>query len=122
MTEGAVRPIHWLLLSLSLLFQTFAVVLGKTAALRMGTPTVTAFVTNRWYLAGLACLGLQAFCWQLVLRRMRLSVAYLATSVSYLLILAASRFVFAEPINRFNLIGSVVIVVGVWLVVNERRA
>jgi undecaprenyl phosphate-alpha-L-ara4N flippase subunit ArnE len=120
-THGAVRPIHWLLLALSLLFQTSAVILGKTAALAMGKPTVTAFLTNRWYLAGLACLGLQAFCWQLVLRRMSLSVAYLATSLSYLLILAASRFIFVEPITRFNVIGSVVIVVGVWLVVNERR-
>jgi len=41
-----VRPIHWLYLTLCLFFQVTAIILGKTAALRMGTPTLGAFLTN----------------------------------------------------------------------------
>lgn len=112
----------WALLALSLAFQTTAVILGKTAALRMGAASLMAFLGNRWYLAGLGCLALQATCWQLVLRRMRLNVAYLATSVSYLLILAASLVFYAERITVFNLMGSLLIVLGVWMVLREGRA
>jgi multidrug transporter EmrE-like cation transporter len=119
--KESVRPIHWILLALSLFFQVTAVILGKTAALRMGTPTPVAFLTNGWYLGGLGCLLLQTFCWQFVLRGMHLTVAYLFTSLNYLLILGASRIFFFERINAFNLGGSAAIVVGVCLVIRENR-
>lgn len=117
-----IRPVYWILLGLCLVFQVTAVILGKTAALRMGTPTLVAFLTNRWYLAGLGCLLLQAVCWQLVLRRIRLVVAYPITSLSYLLILGASRVFFLERINSFNITGSFVIVIGAWMVIHESWA
>jgi hypothetical protein len=41
-----VRPVFWLFLILPLLCQVTAVVLGKIAALRMGAPTLSAFLTN----------------------------------------------------------------------------
>jgi drug/metabolite transporter (DMT)-like permease len=117
--SARVRPLHWTLLALSILFQGTAVVLGKTAALRMGVPTPIAFLTNPWYLCGLGCLFLQALCWQFVLRGMHLTVAYLVTSLNYLLILGASHLFFLERINGYNLGGAAAIVVGVWLVVRE---
>jgi drug/metabolite transporter (DMT)-like permease len=116
------RPLHWMLLFLSLAFQVTAVILGKTAALRMGAPAPAAFLTNPWYVSSLGCMVLQTVCWQLVLRGMHLSVAYLATSLNYLLILAASHLFFLEPINAFNVGGSAAIVVGVCLVIREHRA
>ena len=114
-----VRPIHWLYLTLCLFFQVTAVILGKTAALRMGTPTVAAFLTNPWYLGGLVCLVLQAFFWQLVLRGVRFFVAYLVTSLNYLLILAASRVFFLERVTFLNIVGASVILAGVYVVVRE---
>jgi drug/metabolite transporter (DMT)-like permease len=114
-----VRPVLWLFLILSLFCQVAAVVLGKTAALRMGTPTLGAFLANRWYLGALACLVLQAFFWQLVLRGIRLFVAYLFTSLNYLLVLAASHIFFLERITPPNVIGAVVVVIGVYIVVRE---
>ncbi len=85
----------------------------------METPTPLGFLTNAWYLGGLACLVLQAFFWQLVLRRVRLFVAYLVTSLNSLLILAASRFVFLERVTLLKLVGATVIVLGVYLVVRD---
>ena len=97
-----------------------AVVLGKTAAFRMGTPTVEAFLTNPWYLAGLACLVLQAFCWQIVLRGIQLFVAYIvSTGLNYLLILAASSVFFRERLSAWNVAGAAFIVVGTCLMVRE---
>lgn len=117
--KDRVRPISLLFLALSLCFQASAVVLGKTAALRMGSPSFSAFLNSPWYLGGLACLVLQAFCWQLVLREVRLFVAYLVTSLNYFLVLAASRVFFLERVTSVNVIGAMVIVAGVYLVVRE---
>jgi len=118
-TNERVRPVLWLFLTLSLVCQASAVILGKVAALRMGHPTVAAFIGSPWYLGTLICLMLQAFFWQLVLRGVRLFVAYLFTSLNYLLILAASRIVFLERVTPLNLIGAAVIVTGVYVVVRE---
>jgi drug/metabolite transporter (DMT)-like permease len=118
-TNEPVRPVLWLFLTLCLLCQVAAVVLGKIAALRMGHPTFAAFLSSPWYLGTLVCLMLQAFFWQLVLRGVRLFVAYLFTSLNYLLILAASRIVFLERVTPLNLIGAAVIVIGVYIVVRE---
>jgi drug/metabolite transporter (DMT)-like permease len=117
--SSKIRPVYFLFLFLSLFSQATAVVLGKTAALRMGSPTPIAFLSNPWYLGGLACLILQAFFWQLVLREIRLFVAYLATSLNYFVVLAASRIVFMERVTISNVLGAAVIVAGVYLIVRE---
>jgi drug/metabolite transporter (DMT)-like permease len=118
-TNERVHPVLWLFLTLSLICQVTAAVFGKVAALRMGHPSLAGFVENPWYLGTLACLILQAFFWQLVLRGVRLFVAYLFTSLNYLLILAASRIFFLERVTPMNLIGAAVIVTGVYIVVRE---
>jgi len=114
-----VRPVIWLFLILSLLCQVAAVIFGKIAALRMGSPTPGAFLTNWWYLGSLACLSMQAICWQIVLRGIRLFVVYLFTSLNYLLVLAASRILFLERVTIANIIGAAVVVTGVYIVVRE---
>jgi multidrug transporter EmrE-like cation transporter len=122
LSQHKVRPLYWLLLALSLLFQVTAVVLSKVASQRLAASSLPAFLTNGWFLAGLGCLGLQAVCWQLVLRCIPLVVAYPITSVNFLLLLAASRIFFGEPINAFHVAGAVVIVVGVRMIISEVRA
>jgi drug/metabolite transporter (DMT)-like permease len=112
-------PVSLGFLTLSLLFQAAASVLGKTAALHMREPSLSSFLTNPWYLGGLACLVFQAIAWQLVLREVRLFVAYLVTSLNYFLVLAASRILFFERISVANIAGAAVIVAGVYLVVRE---
>ncbi len=117
--NNRVRPSYLIFLALSLFFQTAAVVLGKTAALRMGNPTPGAFLSSPWYLGGLSCLIFQTFFWQLVLREVRLFVAYLVTSLNYFLVLTASRLLFHERVTNLNVLGATVIVAGVYLVVRE---
>ena len=114
-----VRAVSLFFLGMSVSFQAVAAVLGKTAAMRMGTPTISAFLTSPWYLGCLCCLILQAFCWQLVLREVRLFVAYLATSLNYFLVLAASRIFFREVVTIAHVVGAAAIVAGVYLVLRE---
>jgi multidrug transporter EmrE-like cation transporter len=117
--SSRVSPEHWLYLALSVLCQVTAVVLGKTAALHMEVPSPVSFLTNPWYLAGLACLVLQALFWQLVLRGVRLFVAYLAASINYVLILLASRIFFQEALTLPRVVGTSLIATGVVLVIWE---
>jgi drug/metabolite transporter (DMT)-like permease len=120
--NGRVRPLSFVFLALSLSFQTAAVILGKIAALRLGHPTLGAFLSNPWFHGSLACLILQSVVWQLVLREVRLFVAYLVTSLTYFLVLVASRFLFLERVTILNIIGAAVIFAGVYLVLREDLA
>jgi len=117
--KDQIDPGHWLSLALSLLCQVTAVVFAKQAALSMEGFTPGAFLTSPWYLACIGCLVLQAFFWQIVLRRIRLFVAYLVTSLNYFLILIASRVFFAEQLTLFHFAGAALIVAGVFGVVRE---
>lgn len=117
-----IRPASLLFLSLCLLCQAGAAVVGKIAALRMDRPTLAAFLTNPWYLATLAFLVLQAFLWQIVLRRVPLFIAYLFTSLNYLVLLAISRIVFLERVSAPNVLGAAVIASGVYLLLRKEVA
>jgi drug/metabolite transporter (DMT)-like permease len=117
--EPRIDRVLWLFLMLSLFCQVAAIIFGKMAALRMGAPSAGAFLTSRWYLSAVACLILQAFFWQFVLRGIRLFVAYLFTSLNYLLVLAVSRIIFLERVTLTNVVGAAVVIAGVYVVVRE---
>jgi multidrug transporter EmrE-like cation transporter len=54
--------------------------------------------------------------WMTVLAEMPLSAAFPLSAVSYVLIIAASALVFHEPIGALQAVGSVAILLGVWLI------
>jgi multidrug transporter EmrE-like cation transporter len=54
--------------------------------------------------------------WMTVLSEMPLSAAFPLSAVSYVLIIAASAFVFHEPIGPLQVVGSAAILAGVWLI------
>jgi drug/metabolite transporter (DMT)-like permease len=54
--------------------------------------------------------------WMTVLAEMPLSAAFPLSAVSYVLIIAASAAVFHEPIGALQIIGSLAIMTGVWLI------
>lgn len=110
------RPAFALVL-LCVAFQSLAAVFGKQAALTLPTDGMSLGVVlaNGFYLLSLACLGLQAVAWQLVLRVYPLAWAYQFQSLVYVVILAVSHVGFGESITPGNVVGSVVIVAGVGL-------
>ncbi len=64
-------------------------------------------------LAGLVAWIASTLCWLYVLRVAPLSRAYGLTSLTYVLILMASVYLFGEQIRRLHVVGTVLIVMGI---------
>ena len=64
-------------------------------------------------LSGLAAWAASTLCWLYVLRVAPLSRAYGLTSLTYVLVLLASVFLFGEQIRRMHLVGTILIVIGI---------
>ncbi len=76
---------------------------------------VNAF-TNPYVLAGFILYGLSALVWMIVLSRVEVSWAYPMVSISYVVVVVASRFLFQEDVDFNRILGTLVICVGVFLV------
>ncbi len=72
--------------------------------------------TNPFVVTGLGIYALSTVIWLAALSRVDLSYAYPFVSLSYVIMLIASWFLFHENITPLRLLGTLVIVVGVLLV------
>jgi drug/metabolite transporter (DMT)-like permease len=64
----------------------------------------------------LVCEVASFVAWMTVLAEMPLSAAFPLSAVSYVLIIAASALVFHEPVGLLQVVGSLAILAGVWLI------
>ena len=64
-------------------------------------------------LSGLVAWTASTLCWLYVLRIAPLSRAYGLTSLTYVLVLVASVFVFGEHVRRLHVVGTILIVIGI---------
>lgn len=64
---------------------------------------------------GLACAFLAAFSWMAALTRVELSFAYPFTSLSIVLVLALSSWLFGEKVAAQQWIGVGVVCLGLWI-------
>jgi multidrug transporter EmrE-like cation transporter len=69
--------------------------------------------SNYFYLVSLLCLGLQAVCWPLALRRFPLFWSYTFMSGVYVVIPVISHFIFKEHVSFRNIVGSITIMAGI---------
>jgi len=68
---------------------------------------------NPWVISSLLAAFLGMLSWMLALSRTELSYAYPFTSLSFVLILAASALFFGEPVTLTKLAGMLLIVTGI---------
>lgn len=73
-------------------------------------------VTSPWMIAAIVVEAACFVIWMQVLTELDLSKAFPLTAFSYILILAASWTFFSEPISPLQLVGSALILAGVWLI------
>ena len=73
-------------------------------------------LTSRWTIAVLGVEIALFFVWMRVLTGLDLSKAYPLSAISYILIVATGWLVFGESITRQQLIGSGLILAGVWVI------
>lgn len=68
-----------------------------------------------WIAGAVGVMGVYALLWQQVIARMPLSTAYLFKGTSLIFVLLFSALLFGEAITLNNVIGAVVIIVGIML-------
>lgn len=103
------------LIILFILLRTLNQILFKQVALGSNGNSYLGLLFNPlFYLAGFVFLA-QAATWLAVLRRMSLSYAYPFTSLTVITLLISARFFFNENITLGNILGAIVIMVGVSL-------
>ena len=92
------------------------ITLGQTCA-KFGAIKVAegGSVLNIYILLGYTFLILRGLVWVVILKKMRLSFAYPFISISYVLILAISYYFFDEAVGVNKIIGTVLIMVGVFV-------
>ena len=73
---------------------------------------VAAF-RDPFVLTGIAAWIASTVCWLYVLRVAPLSRAYGLTSLTYVLVLVASVFVFGEQVRRLHVVGTILIIIGI---------
>lgn len=101
---------------LNTLFQVF---LKQGAVHLEGVPVgigwLDAFASH-WLLAAILAEILCFFIWMNVLSKLELSKAFPLTGASYVLVIASGWFAFGEPVLDLQIIGSGLILSGVWLI------
>lgn len=98
---------------LSILFHAAASILLKFGALSIEHFSILNVATNGFYLLSILFLFLKAIVWQLCLKTYNLNYAYLYTSAYYPIILFVSYIVFHESITIGNILGTLLIVIGI---------
>ena len=100
-----------ILLALSLVIQSLSSVFIKYAG--MYETMSREFII--FYALAIGCLGVYAIMWQFLLETIPLTTAYLRKGILYILILFWSVLLFKEQITINNIIGSIIIIVGISL-------
>ncbi|MFY0518404.1 EamA family transporter [Lysinibacillus sp. UGB7] len=109
-------------LILSIVFQSFSFVFSKLAAVSLENTPFIFYIVNKYYFLSLVCLGIQAIFWQKTLNKMELSKAYPYTALIYLFILIYTYFIFKEPISINNIIGTIIIMIGIFVMNFEKES
>lgn len=97
------------LLSISLVIQSLSSVFIKLAGKYETLSKEFLF----FYGVAIVCLGVFAIMWQLLLELIPLTTAYLRKGILYILILIWSVILFKEQVTVYNIIGSIIIIVGI---------
>lgn len=68
-----------------------------------------------WFGGAVAIIGLYAILWQQILRHVELSTAYLFKGTTLIFTMLIAALLFSEAITIPNIVGSVIIVIGITL-------
>ena len=68
-----------------------------------------------WIAGAVGVMGVYAMLWQQVISRMSLSTAYMFKGTSLIFVLLISALLFGEAITLNNVIGAVIIIIGIIL-------
>jgi len=101
-----------LILQMAVLLYTLSSVAGKFAS----AYSFLSFPFVAFYGAEIAILGIYAIIWQQIIKRVDLSIAYTNRSLSLMWSMIWSALFFKEAITIKNVIGVMIIIIGVMIV------
>ncbi|WP_269849125.1 hypothetical protein [Methanosarcina horonobensis] len=104
---------YFSLIIFSILFQAGSGICGKYAAITIKEASPFITIANIYYLLSLVFLVLQAVIWQQALIHYPLSYAYPFISLVNFVILFFSAILFHEQITRYNVLGLIIISLGI---------
>lgn len=115
-----IKSIFVILIPLSALCQSLAIVFAKMAAnTAAGNSGLLSLYLNVFYLLSMFFLGLQGVTWIFVLKKFDLSFAYPFLSITLFYNIAFSRILFNEPVGLNKWIGIIVIALGMVVMLKD---
>ncbi|MDF2531561.1 MAG: transporter [Clostridia bacterium] len=96
-------------------------ILLKVGANRLGSINfniegLLSIIKNYYIIIGLVLFGTSFLLWVKILTKNDLSYVYPMVSISYIIIILASRFLFNEPFTINKIIGIIAIICGVFII------
>jgi multidrug transporter EmrE-like cation transporter len=112
---------NWIILGVAIFLNALANILIKIGVIgksrQLSIDMFNELITTPAILGGVLSFILALVAYGYVLSRMNLSIAYpLMTSIGFVIITLASRFILKEPINPIQIAGFLFILLGVWMV------
>ncbi len=114
---------NYIILGISILLAVAGQLLMKKGMMLFGTFPASQLLfkiipmfLNPYVFFGLACFGMSAVFWLVVLSRLELSLVYPMVSVAYILVALASWVLFKENVTLARWLGILVIIMGVFLI------
>ena len=114
--------IVYLLIGINLIITSAGQILQKIGVSKIGVLDLTSikdifkFLFNPYIFSGLFLYGIGAIIWISILSRANLSFAYPMISLSYILIILLSKFIFNEPVTAYKWAGIILITLGASLI------
>ena len=107
----------------NVLFLTFAVAIYSSSGLFSKFASGYDFLSLPYIccLGGVVIvLGLYAVLWQMILKRVPLSVAYPFRSLGVVYGLAIAGFAFHEPVTWQNMLGGAIVILGLYVMMTDK--
>lgn len=114
------KYLYYILLLICVTLQAATFVISKY--LGSSADRLTYFSSICLLSSMLFLMALQAITWQIVLKKIDLSIAYPSTSMIYLFIFTAGIFFFGEQWNYIHISGLLMILVGTVFLCKEKAA
>ena len=95
--------------------------LGAVCSKMAGGETFLSFNFIMLYGLVLADLFIYAIVWQQILKHLPLVTAYANKAITVIWGLVWGKLIFKENITIYNIVGSIVIIVGIYMVVSENE-
>ncbi|WP_245441555.1 EamA family transporter [Rhizobium vallis] len=107
---------------LNTLFQVFMKLGAVQLSGAEGATLLHDALASHWILAALVVEVVCFFVWMTILAELDLSRAFPLSGISYVLIIASGWLMFGEPIVALQIVGSGLILAGVWMIAGASEA